>query len=128
MTSPYDWSAGAERDRLVDLTTPGLEPRLVERVRGVLIVGHQPVEVGRGEVEDPHVGVRRLDPVTPESNVLDARDDPREQPVAEQLDHCGALSEIEHLLGVVAELLPDFDTAEPIAHQITSLDDELFAF
>ena len=81
----------------------------------------------RAIVEHAHVGVRLLEPVAPQPDVLDARDDPAEQQRLESGVVLRMVGDLADLVGVQAEVLPDLIAAQPVPHQVAALDDEVLA-
>ena len=99
---------------------------LVQRVGLILIGLHQRLDVEAGHVEDTHVREGLLHLVAPQPDVLDDRHDAAEQ-VRAELDHQRRrVDPLGTRLDVEAEGLENLLAAEPVAHQVAGVHDELF--
>src|SRR3954451_6678623 len=120
-------SVGSRGDGLVDFLGPTIQSGAfaVELVRELLVTAHQRIEVDTRHIEYAHIGVALLHLLAPKTDVLDARHDPAEEQRAEVELELRLLGDLEAFLHWQAEILVDVLCEEPVAHQPTSLDDEV---
>ncbi|OFA61933.1 hypothetical protein BEN35_00410 [Streptomyces fradiae] len=119
-------------DRLGDLRRAGgllgREAFGVQLLGQLLVLGHQQIEVGVAELEDAQVEVGALEAFAPQADVLDTRHDPAEQQLPEEVQELRLLGVLRRLRRRDAEVLQHLGAAQPVAHEVAALDDELLAF